>query len=126
MNAIAESLHRKSFDFAVRMVKLARYLPEEGKNKILATQILRSGTSIGANIREASFAQSKADFISKLSIALKEASETQYWLDLLLAAEMLTTAQHVSLKTDLDILVGILVKVVKSSKRNGSKAPSCC
>ena len=118
-------LYNKSLTFGVRCVNFYQFLKKKDVY-VLSKQLLRSGTSIGANIREASFAQSKADFISKLSIALKEASETQYWLDLLLAAEMLTTAQHVSLKTDLDILVGILVKVVKSSKRNGSKAPSCC
>ena len=88
-----------------------------------ARQILRSGTSIGANVRESRFAQSKADFISKLSIALKESSETQYWLELLSATALLTKRQYASIKTDLDWLVGTLVNVIKSSKRNLKRSP---
>ncbi len=81
-------------------------------------QVLRSGTSIGANIREAQFAQSKADFVSKLSIALKEASETQYWVDLLSASGLVTKDQFDLLKADADWLVGTLVNVIKATKRN--------
>ena len=81
-------------------------------------QVLRSGTSIGANIREAQFAQSKADFVSKLSIALKEASETQYWVDLLSASGLVTKDQFTLLKADADWLVGTLVNVIKATKRN--------
>ena len=75
MNPTAEALRQRSFDFSVRIVALARLLSQSQTDRVLATQVLRSGTSIGANIREAQFAQSKADFVSKLSIALKEASE---------------------------------------------------
>ena len=118
MNETAVMLHQRSFEFAVRVVKLARFLSVKKQDWVLARQILRSGTSIGANIRESRFAQSKADFISKLSIALKESSETQYWLELLSATALLTKKQYASLKTDLDWLVGTLVNVIKSSKRN--------
>ena len=118
MNTTAEALRQRSFDFAVKAVKLTRYLSETKQAWVLARQVLRSGTSIGANIREARFAQSKADFISKLSIALKEASETQYWLELLFASELLTTEQYGFLKPDVDWLVGTLVNVIKASKRN--------
>ena len=118
MNATAEMLRQRSFEIAVSVVKLARFLSHEKQDWVLARQVLRSGTSIGANIRESRFAQSRADFISKLSIALKEASETQYWLELLSATDLLTKKQDASLKADVDWLVGTLVNVIKSSKRN--------
>ena len=73
----------KSFAFALRMVRLAKYLQDEKKEFVLSKQVLRSGTAIGALVREAEHAQSKPDFISKMSIALKEANETDYWIDLL-------------------------------------------
>ena len=123
MNKTAVMLHQKSFEFAVRVVKLVRFLSDKKQDWVLARQILRSGTSIGANIRESRFAQSKADFISKLSIALKESSETQYWLELLSATALLTKKQYASLKTDLDWLVGTLVNVIKSSKCNLKRGP---
>ena len=126
MNITAVMLHQKSFEFAVRVVKLARFLSDKKQDWVLARQILRSGTSIGANIRESRFAQSKADFISKLSIALKESSETQYWLELLSATALLTKKQYASLKMDLDWLVGTLVNVIKSSKRNLKRSPQHC
>ena len=126
MNETAAMLHQKSFEFAVRVVKLARFLSDKKQDWVLARQILRSGTSIGANIRESRFAQSKADFISKLSIALKESSETQYWLELLSATALLTKRQYASLKMDLDWLVGTLVNVIKSSKRNLKRSPQHC
>ncbi len=122
MNKIAETLQTKSLDFAVRMVRLAHFLSDEKQERILARQVLRSGTSIGANLREAHFAQSSADFISKLSIALKEASETQYWIELLQAAGLLNGEQYESLKKDVDWLVGTLVNVVKASKRKLGQA----
>jgi four helix bundle protein len=82
-------LKTKSYDFALRILKLHRFLVRENKEYILSKQILRSGTSVGANIEEANQAQSKADFIHKLSIALKEVSETNYWLRLLRDGEIL-------------------------------------
>ena len=126
MNETAVMLHQRSFEFAVRVVKLARFLSDKKQDWVLARQILRSGTSIGANVRESRFAQSKADFISKLSIALKESSETQYWLELLSATALLTKRQYASLKMDLDWLVGTLVNVIKSSKRNLKRSPQHC
>ena len=123
MNETAVMLHQRSFEFAVRVVKLARFLSDKKQDWVLARQILRSGTSIGANVRGSRFAQSKADFISKLSIALKESSETQYWLELLSATALLTKKQYASLKMDLDWLVGTLVNVIKSSKRNLKRSP---
>lgn len=73
----------KSFSFALRIVKLYRYLKEEKKEYVLSKQVLRSGTAIGALVRESQYAESKADFIHKLAIALKEANETDYWIELL-------------------------------------------
>jgi four helix bundle protein len=118
MNPTAEALRQRSFDFSVRIVALARLLSQSQTDRVLAMQVLRSGTSIGANIREAQFAQSKADFVSKLSIALKEASETQYWVDLLSASGLVTKDQFDLLKADADWLVGTLVNVIKATKRN--------
>ena len=118
MNPTAEALHQRSFDFSVKIVAFARLLSKTQTDRVLATQVLRSGTSIGANIREAQFAQSKADFVSKLSIALKEASETQYWLELLFASGLMSEEQRDLLKADADWLVGTLVNVVKATKRN--------
>ena len=110
-------LREKSFAFALRIVKMSRYLNGRKQEFVLSKQVLRCGTSIGANIREAVFAQSTPDFISKLSIALKEASETQYWLELLEASKLLTSKEFSSLKSDADWLVGTLVNVIKSNKR---------
>ena len=116
MNAFGKSLNERSLKFAVRVVKLAQYLTVEQKEFVLSRQIVRSGTSIGSNIREAQFAQSTADFISKLSIALKEGSETQYWLEVLFQAGYLNEKQYTSLRSDVDRLVGLLVKSINSTK----------
>ena len=113
----------KSLAFAVRIAKLAQFLGDEKKEFVLSRQIAKSGTSIGANVREAQFAQSDMDFISKLSIALKEASETQYWLEVLAKAEYVTEKQYRSLRKDADRLVGLLVKAIKSKKRNLGLTP---
>ncbi len=86
----------KSFRFAVRIVKLCKYLRSEKKEYVLSKQLLRSGTSIGANTAEAQQAQSRLDFASKLNIALKEAVETEYWLRLLHATDYLRTAEYTS------------------------------
>ncbi len=111
-------LKLKSFDFAVRIVKLSRLLVGEKKEFVLSKQILKSGTAIGALIREAEFAQSKADFINKMSIALKEANETDYWLDLLKESEFISENLFVSLKENCKELISMLVSTVKTSKRN--------
>ena len=118
MNDFARSLMDKSLAFAVRVAKLAQFLGDEKKEFVISRQIVRSGTSIGANVREAQFAQSDADFISKLSVALKEGAETQYWLEVLAKAEYITEKQYRSLRNDTNRLVGLLVRIVKAKKRN--------
>ena len=106
----------KSFQFAVRIVKLCKYLRGSKKEYVLSKQILRSGTSIGANIAEAQQAQSRADFISKLSIALKEAGETNYWLRLLFATDYLVECEYLSLHSDCRELEKLLTAISKSAK----------
>ncbi|MBQ8378164.1 MAG: four helix bundle protein [Oscillospiraceae bacterium] len=106
----------KSKKFAVRVVKLGKYLREEQKEYVLSKQIVRSGTSIGANVREALQAQTRKEFASKMNIALKEASETEYWLEILFESEMLTNEQFQSMKTDCSELNKILISIVKNTK----------
>ena len=118
MTEIGIKLRKKSFELALRIVKLARFLEADKKDWVLSRQILKSGTSIGANVRESRFAQSTADFVSKLTIALKEAEETEYWLELLTAAEMITEKQCASLQKDLNWIIATLVNSVKVSKRS--------
>jgi four helix bundle protein len=108
----------KSFQFALRIVKLYRYLTEEKKEYVLSKQILRSGTAIGALIREAQHAESKADFIHKLSIALKEANETDYWIELLFQSGYIEQRSYQSIHNDIDELLSLLVAIVKKSKQN--------
>lgn len=109
-------VERKSFFFAVRIVNLNKYLCDTKQAYALANQILRSGTSIGANICEAQQAQSRADFISKLSIALKEAVETNYWLRLLHLTQYLSDQEFSSLIEDCRELERLLTAVIKSAK----------
>lgn len=109
-------VREKSFAFALRIVKLAKFLQGEKKEFVLSKQVLRSGTAIGALIREAEHAQSKADFINKMSIALKEANETDYWLDLLHQSDYLTRDSYSSLHPDIQELIKLLVSIVKTSK----------
>ena len=104
--------------FAIRIIKLYKYLSEEKKEFVISKQILRSGTSIGANISESIFAQSRMDFVSKMSIALKEASETKYWLDLLMETEYITKMQYESIVDDISKIIGTLVNIVNSTKNN--------
>ena len=106
----------KSKAFAVRVVRLCRYLREEKKEYVLSKQLLRCGTSIGANVHEAKYAQSTDDFISKNSIALKEASETEYWLELLYETEYLNKAAYDSIAEDCSELVRLLTAIVKTTK----------
>ena len=108
----------KSYTFALRVVKLYKYLVYEKKEYVLSKQILRSGTSIGALIKEAEHAQSKADFINKMSIALKEANETEYWLQLLKDSEYISEQNFKSIHNDSVELIKLLVSIVKSSKIN--------
>ncbi len=105
----------KSFDFAVRIVKLSKYLTNEKKEYTLSKQLLRSGTSIGANVSEAQRGQSKADFSAKMCIALKEANETEYWLKLLYCTDYLTETQYQSIQKDMQELLGLLTSICKTS-----------
>ena len=109
-------VEEKSFRFAVRIVKLNKYLRENQKEHILSKQLLRSGTSIGANIAEAQHAQSRADFLSKLEIALKETSETKYWLRLLKETDYLSSMEFDSIYPDCVELEKLLVSIVKATK----------
>ena len=107
----------KSFDFAVRVVKLYKYLRKEKKENILSKQLMRSGTSIGANVSEAQFGQSKADFYSKYSIALKEAGEAYYWIRLLYATDYLTEKEFISLESDIKGIIAILVSICNTNRK---------
>ena len=107
----------KSKQFAIRIVRLYKYLCERKKEFVLSKQLLRSGTSIGANIAEARYAISRKEFISKMHIALKECSETQYWLELLNDTCFISKREFESICTDCDELLKILTAVVKTSKR---------
>lgn len=109
-------LKEKSYKFAIRIVGLYQYLCKEKKEFVMSKQVLRSGTSVGAMIREAEFAQSKADFINKMSIALKEASETDYWLSLLSDTKHIDKVIHKSLKDECLELVKMLASSIKTSK----------
>jgi four helix bundle protein len=111
-------LTEKSIEFAIRMTNCYKYLTEEKNEYIMSKQMFRSGTSIGANIHEGIQAQSKADFVSKLSIALKEASETSYWLVVLNRADYLDEKLYLSLKSDVDEIIRILVASIKTTKKN--------
>ncbi|MBQ6877492.1 MAG: four helix bundle protein [Oscillospiraceae bacterium] len=108
----------KVLNFAVKVVNLYKFLAESKKEFILSKQILKSGTSIGANISEAQRAQSKADFISKMSIALKEANETEYWLRLLYETQYISKTQFENLHNDLSEIIKILMAICKTSNQN--------
>jgi len=110
-------LKEKSYAFALRIVKLYKYLCVN-KEYVLSKQVLRSGTAVGALVSEAEFGQSKADFISKLSIALKEANETLYWLKLLKDSEYLEEKMFESIKPDVDELIKLLIASINTAKKN--------
>lgn len=105
----------KSFDFAVRIVNLHKYLTQEQKEYVMSKQLLRCGTSIGANISEAQRGQSMADFAAKMNIALKEANEAEYWLRLLYRTEYLSKLQFESIYADVQELLGILIAICRTS-----------
>ena len=108
----------KTISFAIRIVKCAMYLQKEKSEYIMSKQLLRSGTSIGANTHEGFYAQSRADFISKLSVALKEASETSYWLIILYKTDIINGEMFHSLKKDVDEIIRIIISTVKTAKKN--------
>ena len=113
-NAIEE----KSFEFAVRIVNLYKYLTREHKEYVISKQLLRCGTSIGANVSEAQKGQSKADFTAKMCIALKEANETEYWLKLLYRTEYISKSQFTSLDQDVQELISLLTAICRTASQN--------
>ena len=108
----------KSLLFAVRIVKLNKYLTKEKKETVISKQIIRSATSIGANANEAIYGQSKADFIAKLQISLKETAETEYWLRLLILSDYITEKEGNSLLNDCLEIKRILISTLKTAKEN--------
>ncbi len=111
----------KSITFASRIIKLHKYLIKNKKESIISKQIVRSGTSIGANINEANYGQSKADFVSKLHIALKETAETEYWLKLLSISEYITVEMGESLLDDCLEIKRILIASINTAKEKSSR-----
>jgi four helix bundle protein len=114
-------LEPKSYKFALRCVHLYQWLIREKKEFVLSKQLLRSGTSIGALIKEAAHAQSRADFLNKMNIALKEANETEYWLMLLKDSQYLSELEFNSIHKDCDELIRLLVSIVKTTKKSLAK-----
>lgn len=110
-------IENKSFDFAVRIVNLHKHLSAEKKEFVLSKQLLRSGTSIGANVSEAVRGQSKADFLAKMCIALKEANESHYWIRLLYKTDFLTEQEFNSIENDVVELIKILSSICKTSTK---------
>ncbi len=111
-------VEKKSFDFALRIINLHKYLCNERKEFCISKQILRSGTSIGANVAEGKYAESPLDFIHKLAIAQKETSETLYWIELLYAAEYISDKEWESLLFDCTELMKLLTKIIRTKKSN--------
>jgi len=111
-------IKEKSFAFALRIVKLHRFLNEEKREYVLSKQLLRSGTAVGALVREAEQAESKADFIHKMAIALKEANETDYWVELLFQSERINQKKYESIKPDAVELIKLLTSIIKTSKQH--------
>lgn len=108
----------KSFDFALLIIKLNRYLIDEKKEYVLSKQILRAGTSIGANIRESEHSESVNDFIHRLSVVLKEANETDYWIDLLFQSHLIDNEKYSEIKSKIEEILKLLVSIIKTTKKN--------
>ena len=106
----------KSRDFAIRIINCYKFLTEQKHEMVMSKQLLRCGTSIGAKTRESKNAQSRMDFLSKLNIALKEADETEYWLTLLYRSETIDKSEFESIESDLKIIIGTLVNIIKKLK----------
>ncbi len=113
---MANAIQDKSRAFAIRIINCYKYLVEEKHERIMAKQLLRCGTSIGANTRESKNAQSRSDFLSKLNIALKEADETEYWLDLLHETQYLDDKVYKSLDDDCTEIIKLLTSIIKKLK----------
>ena len=117
MKTIENNVYEITSEFAIRIVKLYKYLTEEKHEYIMSKQLFRSGTSIGANSFEGKNAQSRADFNSKMNIALKEATESGFWIDLLHKTEYLDETQYKFLYNDWNKIMGVLTKIVKATKK---------
>lgn len=113
-----DTIRELSYDFALRIIRLAKYIQEEKKEFILSKQVLRSGTTIGALVREGQYAESSADFMHKFSIALKETNETEYWLSLLIDSEYLSADQIQSILEDNISIIKLLISIIKTKKYN--------
>ena len=111
----------KSYTFALRIIKMYKYLVAEKKEYVLSKQLLRSGTAIGALIKESEHAQSKADFLNKMNVALKEANESEYWIELLRDSEYLSTTESLSILEDSTELIRLLISIVKTTKTSLKK-----
>lgn len=114
-------IEHKSYLFSIRIINLYKYLNENKKIYVITKQLLRSGTSIGALIREAVHAQSKADFLNKMNIALKEANETHYWLSLLHDTDYMKDKEYTSINQDCEELLKLLISIVKTTKEHLGK-----
>ena len=114
-------IEQRTYFFALRIIKAYKYLTGQHSEFVLSKQMLRSGTSIGALIREAKFAQSRADFVNKMSVALKEANETLYWIELLHDSEYIDGKTFESIHNEADEITSILASIVKSTKENSEK-----
>ena len=114
-------IRKKTIDFAIRIVNFYKYLCDEKKEYVMSKQILRSGTSIGANVRESKNAQTDPDYLTKMNIALKEADETQYWLEVLYSSSIISESEYKSLNDDLKEIIAILVSIVKKLKDKREK-----
>ncbi|HRO42723.1 MAG TPA: four helix bundle protein [Flavipsychrobacter sp.] len=108
----------KSYAFALNVISLYKYLASEKKEFVLSKQLLRSGTAIGALIREAEHAQSKKDFLNKMNIALKEANETEYWIDILKDSGFISLEEYINVSQKIKELLRLLISIVKTTKQN--------
>ena len=110
-------IYKLSKKFAIRIVKLYSYLCNEKKEYVMSKQLYRCGTSIGANVAESLFAQSDADYLSKLKISLKEASEAKYWLELLFESDYLSAQEFDSMTNDVNMIIGITVNIINKKQK---------
>ena len=117
INIMENMVAGKSYAFAIRIVRLYKLLSAERKEFVLSKQLLRSGTAIGALIKEAEHAQSKADFLNKMNIALKEANEAEYWLTLLKDTDFINEQEYISISIDCKELIKLLASIVKTTKQ---------
>ena len=115
---VNDILFEKSYSFALRIVKLNKFLTNNKREYVLSKQLLRSGTAIGALVSEAKYAQSRADFIHKMQIALKEANESRYWIDLLTDSDYMTPAMKESIYPNIESIIKLLTSTINTTKGN--------